>query len=342
MWSNDEVVGMLVLIIVIVPFVIVYAVMFLIAWWKIFEKGGENGWAIFVPFYSSYIKGKVAGSVKLGIANLIVAIISLFALIVAEIIYTVTNSEMANLLILFYCHLPWLVMRLIIAFKLGGKFGRGVWFRVFLVVPLINAFTHLYLALSKNCVYSEKPKEASVGLFIAILFVISVVIPVSGLVAVAAVAAPRFVATRTDPAVATARSDLASAMQAVVAKVFADNIDTTLSKAPNPNPLGADYIEWGEWIMEVAQLDSMRWKASGNGVYAIDNNAKKRKACYDRSGLPVLWIDTSKRNLVFNPSKLSDSKKNNGFCEDLRDSYAHSNGSGDRIIPLASTGTVEF
>ena len=51
----------------------------------------------------------------------------------------------------------------------------------------------------------------------------------------AAVAVPRFVATRTDAQIATARSDLASAQKAIVAKVFADNIDATQSSAPDPN-----------------------------------------------------------------------------------------------------------
>ena len=338
--DTDEVLGLLILVVGI-PFAIMCAVMFFITWWKIFEKGGEEGWAIFVPFYNSYILGKVAGGTSFGIGVLIVTITEFFGFLIALVIDIAMDSDAVYTVMIFLFSLPWTVIRLIIAFKLGGKFGRGVWFRVFLAVPYINAFPHLYLALSKNCVYSEKPKEASVGLFIAIVLIPPIILLLLiWLGVLAAVTVPRFVATRTDAQVATARSDLASAMKAVVAKVFADNIDTTQSKAPNP--LGADYIEWGEWIIEVAGLDSSRWKASGNGVYIIDNNKKKRKACYDRSGLPLLWIDTSKGNMVFNPSKLSDNydKKNNGFCEDLRDSYVNSNGVGDRIFHLPTN--VEF
>ena len=77
----------------------------------------------------------------------------------------------------------------------------------------------------------------------------------------AAVAVPRFVATRTDAQIATARSDMASAQKAVVAKVFADNIDTTASKAPDPNKKASTggVMTWGEWIIEVAGLDGSRW-----------------------------------------------------------------------------------
>lgn len=359
MWSDDKVVGLLVLMMVVIPFVIVCLVMFFITWWKIFEKGGENGWAIFVPFYNSYIEGKVAGSVKLGIANLIVAIISLFARIIAAIIYAVTNSGMADLLILFYSHLPLLVMSFILAFKLGGKFGRGVWFRVLLTVPLINAFPHLYLALSKNCVYSEKPKEASVGLFMAILMMPLMLVILGILVAVAV---PRFVATRTDVQVATARSDLASAMKAVVAKVFADNIDTTQSKAPDPNKSvqsqnGNFNKEWGDWIIEVAGLDGARWERGGNaintpmlveqnaGIQPIGNvqttSGGKKGGC----GM-VLGINTSDGIMLFAPNNIGGEnvkvKKATNFCWSLKKSYESSGGPGNKLIPLASAGTVEF
>ena len=87
----------------------------------------------------------------------------------------------------------------------------------------------------------------------------------------AAVAVPRFVATRTDAQVATARSDLASAQKAIVAKVFADNIDPTQSKAPDPNKPVAGQTpnkDWGDWIIEVAGLDGSRWEKplAGNGI----------------------------------------------------------------------------
>lgn len=324
--DTDEVFGLLILVVGI-PFAIVCAVMFFITWWKIFEKGGENGWAIFVPFYNAYILGKVAGGVSFGVGVLIVTITYFFGFLIGIVVFVATDSEIAFNVAFYLFATPWYVIRLVIAFKLGGKFGCGVWFRVFLAVPYINAFPHLYLALSKNCVYSEKPKEASVGLFIAIVLLLPLIIIFGILVAVAV---PRFTATRMDTQIATARSDIASAQKAIVAKVFADNINPIKSKAPNGK-------SWGEWIIQVAGLDSTRWKASRNGVYAIYNSKEKRKACYDRSGLPVLWIDTNNGNMVFNPSRLSDNyDKKNGFCENLRDSYVSENGNGDKVTPLGN------
>ena len=83
----------------------------------------------------------------------------------------------------------------------------------------------------------------------------------------AAVAVPRFVATRVDAQIATARSDMASAQKAIVAKVFADNIDTTVSKPTDPNQKwgeGATMNSWSEWIINVAGLDGSRWGIPSN------------------------------------------------------------------------------
>ena len=308
------------------------AVMFFVTWWRIFEKGGENGWAIFVPFYNAYILGKVAGSDRLGIGVLIVSMIYFVGILVAlVVIFAIDSEDVANVAEFIFA-MPWLVMRLIIAFKLGGKFGRGVWFRVFLAIPYLNAFPHLYLALSKKCVYSETPKEASAGLFIMILLIPTIVIL---LLIMLVTAVPRFIESRTDAQIATARSDLASAQKAIVAKVFADNIDAMQSTAPNGE-------SWGEWIMKVAELDESMWKASGNGIYAIDNSKRKRKACYDKSALPLLWINPRDGAMHFNPSRLSNNYNGDGFCEQLMMSYESNNGTGDKVTPLASSGTIEF
>lgn len=269
----------LIALMVIIPLVIACVVAFFISWWKIFEKGGEGGWAVFVPFYNAYILGKVAGGVGFGIGFLVVVIIQFFGILVGIVAMIATDEEIAYNIIVFLFGMPYFVMRLILAFKLGGKFGCGVGIRFLLCLPYINLIPFLYLAFSKNCVYREKPSEASVGLFIVLLllpllFVFSIL---------AMVAVPRFTADRTDAYVATARIDMASAQKAIVAKVFADNINVNNPKAPNPNKsfrnqTSADYREWGEWIMEVAGLDGSRWQSFGTfGVYPMYYDKKNTK-----------------------------------------------------------------
>ena len=190
----------------------------------------------------------------------------------------------------------------------------------------------------------------------------------------AAVAVPRFVATRTDAQVATARSDLASAQKAIVAKVFADNIDPTQSKAPDPNKSvasqnGAFNKSWGDWIIEVAGLDGSRWKNPNGGEIPAARNGLNKSVKGENSVEPVgntiqngkaqkggcgavLGIETDSGIMVFAPNNLgqnnghstgvSPNQAKNDFCTLLSISYKNSAGVGNKLIPLASTGTVEF
>ena len=187
----------------------------------------------------------------------------------------------------------------------------------------------------------------------------------------AAVAVPRFVATRTDAQVATARSDLASAQKAIVAKVFADNIDTTQSSAPDPNkPVSGqnyDWNTWGEWIINITGLDGSRWNSpqgdgtlpsnrhalgkdipSSNAIQPVGNTTVDGKSKKGGCGTVLGILDGY---MVFAPNN-SGVKNSNGqgqvddrpndFCSQLRKSYRSSGGVGNKIVPLASSGTVEF
>lgn len=141
-----------------------------------------------------------------------------------------------------------------------------------------------------------------------------------------------------DSQVKDIRIELKDAMKDIVKKVFADNIDVTASKAPNPyKPIkeqtSADYIEWGEWIIKIAGLDRDKWKALDNGIYLIDS--KGNNICGESL---LLWINTSNGNMIFSPSKLVDTYDESGFCKSLRESYE----SKDREIPIIFEGVVEF
>ena len=179
----------------------------------------------------------------------------------------------------------------------------------------------------------------------------------------AAVAVPRFVATRTDAQVATARSDLASVQKAIVAKVFADNIDATASKPTDPNKpwgQGSTMENWGKWIMEVGGLDGSRWNSPQSGslpasraaisvdgkdtIQPVGNVRKNGKLSKGGCGA-VLGIAAGGGYMVFAPNNAGAThinKKDNDFCQQLKKSYQSSGGVGNKVIPLASSGTVEF
>lgn len=175
----------------------------------------------------------------------------------------------------------------------------------------------------------------------------------------AAVAVPRFVATRTDAQVATARSDMASAMKAIVAKVFADNIDPTGTLAPRPDvkasAAGSQTMTWGDWIIEISGLDGSRWARGGAQISAqiaggtaveVDNQIQPlgnvqvngRTAKGGCGGM--LGIERTKGYMVFAPNAITANR--GAFCTNLRDSYKNSQGQGNRLVPLASTNTIEF
>ena len=188
----------------------------------------------------------------------------------------------------------------------------------------------------------------------------------------AAVAVPRFVATRTDAQVATARSDMASAQKAIVAKVFADNIDTTISKAPDLNKSvasQADFpLDWGDWIIAVSGLDGSRWTKGGKQIgtttaaVSVEQNASVQPVGNTKDGTgksirggcgAVLGIAYGAGGvMVFSPNNIltanaggaggSVNVSNADFCVQLANSYRSSGGPGNKIIPLASSGTVEF
>ena len=159
----------------------------------------------------------------------------------------------------------------------------------------------------------------------------------------AAVAVPRFVTTRTDAQVAMARSDIASTLKAIPARVFAENLD------PTTTPPG--FSNWGEWMIDTGGLDRGRWQVAaaggqtgagmGTGIEPLGNIANATGNATGGCGT-VIWIDSS-GNLHFDPGNIpaTTTGGNNAgtFCKTLKDSYPSNS---NRLIPLATTGAVKF
>ena len=159
----------------------------------------------------------------------------------------------------------------------------------------------------------------------------------------AAVAVPRFVTTRTDAQVAMARSDIASVLKAIPARIFAENLDPTVSAPPG-------YGSWGEWIMDTGGLDSGRWKSGGGGANAIGydgieplGNVSAATGHATGGCGQVIRIDRRNGTLVFDPDNIpaTPTGGNHGgtFCVALKASYPSGS---QRIIPLSTTGAVKF
>lgn len=170
----------------------------------------------------------------------------------------------------------------------------------------------------------------------------------------AGVAVPRFAATRMDKKVATLRSDTASTLKVIVAKVFADNLDTTTQLAPHPNDrTKKPAMAWNDWMIEVAGLSRFKWLPSlsvndtkKRGISPAYKVGAKNIPCGDT---PYISI-TDSGDLYFNPMALAKEKTYVGIgigneylvCQKLRDSYKSSIGAGNKVIPLTSTQTISF
>ncbi|RAX55337.1 hypothetical protein CCY99_01165 [Helicobacter sp. 16-1353] len=157
------------------------------------------------------------------------------------------------------------------------------------------------------------------------------------LAVVAAVAVPRFVATRTDSRVAKYKSDIATVLKSVPARIVAENIDATQSA-----PQG--FSSWNEWIIDTAGLDRGRWaEAHSSDARGIMPMIRINDHTYGYCGAhqahsSVLAIHLN-GDLIFNPDNL---KKGNGaelLCQTLMNSYPSGS---NRTIPLVSTKSVRF
>lgn len=163
----------------------------------------------------------------------------------------------------------------------------------------------------------------------------------------AAVAVPRFVTTRVDAQIAVARSDIASALKAIPAAVFAYNLDTTQSAPPagyNKDEQGNTFSAWGQWMIHISQLSRDKFIAFGNGISPVFKDSSNNgifMPC-DPSYKGIYITDNTDTingagQLVFDPSQFDKGTIQNSFCQGLAATYP----SGSRrLIPLVPEGKV--
>jgi hypothetical protein len=94
-------------------FSLLFGILMIVAFWKIFQKAGEPGWASIIPFYNSYVSFRIAGM----------------------------NPWLFLLLLVPFVNI---VVAIIWALKLGAAFGKsGVW--SFFLLILFSVIGYLIL-----------------------------------------------------------------------------------------------------------------------------------------------------------------------------------------------------
>ena len=118
---------------------LIYAVIMIIAWWKIFTKAGDKGWKSIIPIYNGYTQFKLFWNTKMFWITLALAVV---ASICAAVGGTVLIIIYTLLIIAAF------VIAIMFSHRLSKSFGHGSGFTVGLV--LLQPIFVLILAFGKS------------------------------------------------------------------------------------------------------------------------------------------------------------------------------------------------
>jgi len=128
-------------------------VLLIVAQWRMYEKAGEEGWAAIIPYYSSYMRFKIAGQNKLFLPALIciiaLPILSLVDIFLIVNLFFETNIRGAVAAFVIVMLLSAVAFILLIIFKIivcvglsknfgkGAGHGVGLFFLPYIFYPLL-------------------------------------------------------------------------------------------------------------------------------------------------------------------------------------------------------------
>lgn len=118
--------------------VIIWYVLSVIAYWKIFTKAGEEGWKSIIPIYNSYVQYRITWDVKFFWISIAVSVVG------ALLGYLGDAMSMLGSAFLFAA---W-VINILALHKMSKAYGHGVGFTVGLV--LLNPIFLLILGFGKS------------------------------------------------------------------------------------------------------------------------------------------------------------------------------------------------
>ena len=119
----------------------VFCVLLIVAHWKIFEKAGEKGWKILIPFYGQYVLFKIIGAklwfwIIYGVSAIALAMIAAnMPQVDWNASQEVINAQLDN--VVWSEHIPFLiggalayvmafVMDIVVSVKLAKAFGKDI------------------------------------------------------------------------------------------------------------------------------------------------------------------------------------------------------------------------
>lgn len=132
--------------------VIVFIVLIIVGWWRLFIKAGEKGWKSIIPVYNFYILYKISWKPIWFFISLISALLSG----VSGYIVVTQNSVLFSLIYLALLIFI-IVISLISNYKIAKAFGHGIGY-FFGILFLPNIFL-LILAFGKSKYIPEQDRK---------------------------------------------------------------------------------------------------------------------------------------------------------------------------------------
>ena len=112
-------------------------VFYIIAYWRIYKKAGEKGWKSIIPFYRDYILCKISWKPKYFLLLLPFTAIYTVERILVEFfsnnLFGYNLSIEVISIISSICAIGYLVIRIILLYKLAKSFGKGILFTLGLI-----------------------------------------------------------------------------------------------------------------------------------------------------------------------------------------------------------------
>ena len=125
---------------------IIYYILLVIAWWKLFTKAGEKGWKAIIPFYNFYTQCKLTWAPKFFWIIIGLAVLSGILGAVMQNM-TGTGAVIVNLVSLA-ASIAIIVLSIISEYKLAKAYGHGGGYTVGLV--FLNFIFMLILGFGKS------------------------------------------------------------------------------------------------------------------------------------------------------------------------------------------------
>ena len=133
---------------------VLLAVLYIIAFWRIFKKADRSGWNVFIPIIGVYRFFQIAGAVDL-FWKITFCIFAYFVLIALVVLAPATMTTPIALIVLGIIFVVTIIRLIIISLKfysrLSNAFGHGFWFTLGLIFFPYIFILILAFGRSKYC-----------------------------------------------------------------------------------------------------------------------------------------------------------------------------------------------